>query len=547
MYNKLLCLKRKVIVTLLGVSIIMSFFVSVVVESKTTSTRKKLEDATALLEYLLKEEYEQTIEELKRDAINNNYDINTSMESLYEKDSIFLGVDYVELLASYMTIIRNDITIHDISFISFESTKEEMEYIIPYKTYYYEVDENGDIKLGRVRYISKEGKYDIVEKDEDGNYHEVKNKKIKLESKMVPYGNYSLHLITADELIEKYGKYESIDELDALKSSCVKRTEKLHQSGVSVEGLAESIMLNMGTTEYIDDSGKEALLAALGGNQNTYALLSTASSLLGMVPYEWGGKPTKTGYDNSWWTIQNGKQKGLDCSGFVCWAFMTAGYGNFKNLYSTGTILATQEYISKSELQPGDLGLLNHGENTNHVGIYIGNGYFIHCSSSKGTVVINQFPFSVFMRVTDLKDYALTGTDTLNLESIDLSDQDKYLIAQTVSHEAKGEGLNGWIAVTEVILNRLKSEDYPNDVRDVIYAEGQFQYSEDIEFEEPSNNIIAAVQAVCDGKARMLNNNEVLYFRNPPDDINPLDDWGDLQPVIMINNHVFYKRKELDI
>lgn len=510
----------------------------------TIAIKDRLEDATELLEYLLQEEYGEQIEAVQQDIINKSYDINTSMESLYEKGSIFTEVDYVALMAAYITIIRHDFTIHDIEFITFSEEKKEIEYTVPIKTYDYEELENGEIIVNRVKYITEAGTYDIVSKNEDGTYF-VETKEVNPEVKSIAYGDYTLHLITPEELIEQYGEYSSEEELEALIASSTKRSESLHASGVSIEGLAQSIMLNLGTTEYIDEGGKNALVTAIeNSDANTAALLTTASSLLGMVPYEWGGKPSKAGYDSSWWTIQDGKQKGLDCSGFVCWSFMTAGYGNYNNLYSTYDTLKTQEYISKDELKPGDLGLLNHGENTNHVGIYLGDGYFIHCSSSKGTVVVSQFPFAVFMRVSDINNYTLTSQESLNLESIDLSSEDVMLIAKTVSHEAKGEGLNGWIAVTEVILNRLNSGNYGNTIYDIVYEHGQFSYSEEIQYEEPSTNIIATVQAVCDGKIRILNDSNIYWFRNPLGAEDPMEDWLDLKAVVKINNHVFYKEAE---
>ena len=87
-------------------------------------------------------------------------------------------------------------------------------------------------------------------------------------------------------------------------------------------------------------------------------------------------------------------------------------------------------------------------------------------------------------------------------------------------------------------MNRLKSDKYPNNVHDVIYEEGQFAYVEEIETIEPSENIIVAVQATLSGRVRILNNPNVLYFRNPGDAGD--EDWGSLKAYTRINNHVFY-------
>ncbi|QNO16027.1 cell wall hydrolase [Alkalicella caledoniensis] len=48
------------------------------------------------------------------------------------------------------------------------------------------------------------------------------------------------------------------------------------------------------------------------------------------------------------------------------------------------------------------------------------------------------------------------------------------LLEKIVMAEAKGEPLLGQIAVVNVILNRVKSPWYPDNVREVVYQEGQF-------------------------------------------------------------------------
>lgn len=141
-------------------------------------------------------------------------------------------------------------------------------------------------------------------------------------------------------------------------------------------------------------------------NKNRQLVAATAISLLGGVPYEWGGKSTMKGKDPSWGTLnKDGKAKGLDCSGYVQWVFRTAGYYEYdwKTIGSTSAMKNLDD-IKKSELQVGDLGLLkksgDDGTGANHVGIYIGNGYFIHCNSTHKTVTIGRCDnFKVFKRI----------------------------------------------------------------------------------------------------------------------------------------------------
>lgn len=60
-------------------------------------------------------------------------------------------------------------------------------------------------------------------------------------------------------------------------------------------------------------------------------------------------------------------------------------------------------------------------------------------------------------------------------DSIDyISDEDFDLMAKTVYAEAKTEEFEGQVAVAEVILNRVESDNYPNTVKDVIKQPGAF-------------------------------------------------------------------------
>lgn len=65
------------------------------------------------------------------------------------------------------------------------------------------------------------------------------------------------------------------------------------------------------------------------------------------------------------------------------------------------------------------------------------------------------------------------GTDAL-LAGTGISGEDLKLLASIIYCEANGEPYIGKVAVGSVVLNRVKSADYPNTIRDVIYAKGQF-------------------------------------------------------------------------
>lgn len=97
-------------------------------------------------------------------------------------------------------------------------------------------------------------------------------------------------------------------------------------------------------------------------------IVATAKQYLG-VPYKWGGTTPS----------------GFDCSGFVYYVLRSHGI----NVSRTQTVMYSQGTpVSKSNLQPGDVVFFQntYKAGLSHVGIYVGDGQFIHAPSS-GKVV----------------------------------------------------------------------------------------------------------------------------------------------------------------
>lgn len=100
------------------------------------------------------------------------------------------------------------------------------------------------------------------------------------------------------------------------------------------------------------------------------SLIDTAKDMLG-VRYRWGG--TSRG--------------GVDCSGLTTYVFSKHGIKLPRTSIEQSKI---GQRVSKDELQPGDLLFFitgRRGSRINHVGIYIGDGKFIHSSSYRHQVV----------------------------------------------------------------------------------------------------------------------------------------------------------------
>ena len=102
-------------------------------------------------------------------------------------------------------------------------------------------------------------------------------------------------------------------------------------------------------------------------------LVFNAMGFLG-VPYKRGGNTAETGFD---------------CSGFVR-AMYEQSIGLILPRRAEQQAAATQD-IDKSELKPGDLVFFNTLKRTfSHVGIYVGEGRFIHSPKPGGQVRVDS-------------------------------------------------------------------------------------------------------------------------------------------------------------
>ena len=148
-------------------------------------------------------------------------------------------------------------------------------------------------------------------------------------------------------------------------------------------------------------------------------ILSTALSLVGKVPYFWGGK-SAPGWNDAWNTprlvTSEGSSSsgtirpyGLDCSGFTSWVYNTA-MGVEIGAGTSGQFPNTMG-IDASELLPGDLAFLAGDEGWEHVLIFAGydesgNRLWVHCTAGSGVVLnIPDYESSLVFRRLTIVDY----------------------------------------------------------------------------------------------------------------------------------------------
>ena len=141
--------------------------------------------------------------------------------------------------------------------------------------------------------------------------------------------------------------------------------------------------LGSGTSVPLTDAELISFVNSLTCNATRKHIVTTALSLVGKVPYFWGGK-SEAGWNDEWNTPKlvtsagssstgTIRPYGLDCSGFSDWVYKTAlGVSIQAGSWAQYT---NSTPISEAELLSGDLGfLMNDSGTTDHVLIFAGYG-----------------------------------------------------------------------------------------------------------------------------------------------------------------------------
>ena len=132
---------------------------------------------------------------------------------------------------------------------------------------------------------------------------------------------------------------------------------------------------------------------------------------------------------------------------------------------------------------------------------------------------------------------AMGITGTSNSMGGTASNSDLNLLAHLVYAEARGEPYSGQVAVAAVVLNRVKSNSFPNTVAGVIYERGACSVVADGQINlQPNQTAISAARDALNGWDPTYG---AIYYFNPNTATNG---WIWSRPVtVVIGNHRFCK------
>ena len=144
-----------------------------------------------------------------------------------------------------------------------------------------------------------------------------------------------------------------------------------------------------------------------------------------------------------------------------------------------------------------------------------------------------------FQKDYGLKVDGIVGKNTLKALGLTsyagYSSSDIYLLAKCIHAEARGEPYVGQVAVAAVILNRVKSPEFPNTISGVIYQPWAFTAVHDGQINlEPNDTAYKAAKDALNGWDPSYG---CLYYYNPE---TATSKWiWSRQTVVTIGKHVF--------
>lgn len=163
----------------------------------------------------------------------------------------------------------------------------------------------------------------------------------------------------------------------------------------------------------------------------------------------------------------------------------------------------------------------------------------------KSKEAINKEPVSD--KLNPPKELFFTRTELLTREdkedatwSYVLNEKELLLLQKIVMAEAEGEPYEGKVAVANVVLNRLRSANYPDTIKEVIYQKSQFSpvWNGRLNKVKPDEDTVHAVNEALNGRKEVSDDTYYFLSLKLATDLTIARTKHEAK---VIGNHTFYK------
>ena len=344
------------------------------------------DDLSATVSGCIQAGYDAALAEVDTIIADGGYDYDLSVEALVNNALVSMDYDTCYILAAYSASMGQKGT-----------TKADLQNKL-----------NAVIdQMYTVTYEVKETQVPVESTGDDG---ESEDEETKMET--VQYVVCTIHPFDQSVILTAFGV-----DVDATYD------QFQISYGDAILNMSNALKMTMygtassGSVPPISDAELNLFLASLDCSGKRKELMRCALSLVGRVPYFWGGK-SAPGWNEEWNTPKlvtaagssstgTIRPYGLDCSGFTEWVYQTAlGVTLYDGSWNQWD--ATHA-ISEDELLPGDIGFMAVPGTVpvNHVLLYAGEDtdgtkLWVHCASGTGVVLNSPDYVTQYRRRNDI-------------------------------------------------------------------------------------------------------------------------------------------------
>ena len=211
---------------------------------------------------------------------------------------------------------------------------------------------------------------------------ELTNKKNEIENQRIALETEKANLTLLNSANEnKLISLRSKKQAQSILITAAKEQRQLY-SNITDEGQA-IVNVSMVQIKAISKKAPKYTPSRGSASLSSNAIVAYASNFLG-TPYAWGA---------------NGPSN-FDCSGFVKYVYAHFGVSLGR---STTSQVNDGSYVSRENLQPGDLIFFGSSSDPHHVGMYVGNNSYIHSPNTGDVVKISALTRSDYLTARRVK------------------------------------------------------------------------------------------------------------------------------------------------